>query len=800
MQQKVISNSFNVNVVYDGENGKDGKGVVSVNIYYLASASVPPTPSGAPPQTGWADDGNSLIIADNADKHLYESSCSTYTDGSYSWTRPVDDGLIRDMASAQEQFALSDSATAQPTSGWATSVTPQKGKWIWSRTVLTFKNGSTKVVGVQCVGYCGEDGFNAVRLDISNEMDMISTTAALRIDTARTVETTVRLFDGATEVDISSATVSTSGGPASSIATATQSASGKGRKLSWAFKAGQTMAAAYEITVSYTYKSVAYTAVFTVSASKGEAVWQLKPSMSAIPFQRNSDNTLTPASRAIGLSLVKIDGGSTATYTSVQTGLTVRYSTSSMPSSASAGTGWSSGNITVANSAENLYIALFNASGVLLDRETVPVVKDGAEGKGIKLTLNRNGAYTDAQWDTWCAIGHTESWSYSSGDPSFTDCRVGDIFVIAGSSSDTGRNHVAQFRCTAVSSSSITGVCISHIADGESIQGAAGHTGRFYYFAGTYDGTPRHYKIEATQAPYVKVGGEFYMLDLGGVEPGTIPYAATEAPSDSSTEWTKMQSAFAYYIAQAFFGENAYLGSFIINGDWMITKYGLIFDSTGVAHPIDDTHSYGGYSTSNAYTLFNPSYPNSSQEDVLNFCPAWAVDGMVGRQYHNGVYDTNKAGSVSIDSAGFAVKWGGEGFRVGSEGLQRYDSVRDAWLPMYNKRNIIVDKNSGAYYMPTDVDYLVNGYYNPGQDIYRQIYLPNSANMPDGAVITVRGLSGCYADVRRHPNSNDILTWGDSPSVEYVEVESADRVEFVLYKGSGVTRPTWYINWFDQQK
>jgi hypothetical protein len=116
---------------------------------------------------------------------------------------------------------------------------------------------------------------------------------------------------------------------------------------------------------------------------------------------------------------------------------------------------------------------------------------------------------------------------------------------------------------------------------------------------------------------------------------------------------------------------------------------------------------------------------------------------------------------------------------------------------MYNRRNIIVDKNSGAYYMPTDVDYLVNGYYNSGQDIYRQIYLPNSANLPNGAVITVRGLAGCYADVRRHPSSNDILTWGDSSSVEYVEVESADRVEFVLYKGSGVSRPTWYINWFE---
>ena len=48
---------------------------------------------------------------------------------------------------------------------------------------------------------------SVVRLDISNEMDMIPTTAALRIDVARTVETTVRLYDGSSEIDISAATI-----------------------------------------------------------------------------------------------------------------------------------------------------------------------------------------------------------------------------------------------------------------------------------------------------------------------------------------------------------------------------------------------------------------------------------------------------------------------------------------------------------------------------------------------------------------------------------------------------------------
>ena len=558
----------------------------------------------------------------------------------------------------------------------------------------------------------GKNGENAVRLDIDNEMDTVPTTSSLRIDVARTVETVVHLYDGVTEVDISGATLTVSGGPSSTVATSSQAASGKGRKLSWAFKAGQTMADAYNISIAYTYKGAALTATFTVTASKGEAIWQLQPSMSAIPFQRNADNTLTPASQAVGLSLVKIDGGSTATYTSVQTGLTVRYSTSSMPSSASAGTGWSSGNITVANTATNLFIALFNASGVLLDRETVPVVCDGDKG--------------------------------DQGD-----------------------------------------------------QGPVGHTGRWYEYYGDYAEVGNvQISNTADHGWFIKRGSYFYMLIAGNgvsVYTSTAPTTAT-----SNTNWEYMGGDRKYYIGEAFFGSYAHLGSFIINGDWMLSQYGYLYVSASdvrTVNPMDQK-----YGSDLCYTYFNPSDPTcTGSASYPKFAPAWAVDGLAGKQYHNGRSGSD-ASFISLDDDGFAVKWGGEGIKVGSSGLQRYDDVRKAWLPMYNRRNIIVDKNSGAYYMPTDVDYLVNGYYNPGQDIYRQIYLPNSANLPNGAVITVRGLSGCYADVRRHPSSNDILTWGDSSSVDYVEVESADRVEFVLYKGSSVTRPTWYINWFEIER
>ena len=523
---------------------------------------------------------------------------------------------------------------------------------------------------------------NTIRLDISNEMDMIHTTSALLIDTARTVETIVQLYDGSTEVDISAATMSVSGGPSSTIATFSQAASGRGWKLSWAFKAGQTMAAAYNITISYTYKNEAHTAVFTVSASKGEPVWQLKPSLSAIPFQRNSDNTLTPASRAVGLSLVKIDGGSTATYTSVQTGLTVRYSTSSMPSSASAGTGWSSGNITVANTADNLYIAMFNASGTLLDRETIPVVKDGEKGassftshvfkrQNSQPSAPSGGSYSSpvpSGWSDGIPDGSAMVWMstriFSSDGQApqqsawttprqMTDTADFDVEFSSVASPNPPSGHPnTNTQWSNTSSSSTIWMATSEYHNGtwsdwqvakikgekgdkgdqgnkgdkgdKGDQGSAGHVGRWYYFAGEWDaGTS--YLFEATKAPYVKRGNNFYMLDCAAwasTQQSSATYTSRgqdPASYNSGNPWSPMTAVFKYIITEAMFTQNAYLGSFIINNDWMISQHGTV----------------NGAASTN-YTAFDPNHPNDNTGS--NFIPNFAVDGKTGTSYQKKGY------------------------------------------------------------------------------------------------------------------------------------------------------------------
>lgn len=302
--------------------------------------------------------------------------------------------------------------------------------------------------------------YSTLRLDITNEIDSVHTDSAGKITAARTVETVVHLYDGATEVAMNAVTVT--GGPVTSgtgkIAEHSQTASGNGRKLSWTFIAGKTMSAAYEITVSYTYNNNQYTAVFTITASLDQPIFQLKPTLSSVSFSRLSTNALTPSSRDLELSVIKLDAASTQEFVfgSFPAEVLVRYSTSAMPANKDAGknwgesdstTGisWSSGKMTLSSSVAigNVFIAMFNTAGTLLDRETIPVVKDGKNGEGINsadvvFAINQSGTTEpgdDADWET--LVSDLESSSHPENDYLWQATKV--TYTIGGNTAYTGK-------------------------------------------------------------------------------------------------------------------------------------------------------------------------------------------------------------------------------------------------------------------------------------------------------------------------------------------------------------------------
>lgn len=194
-------------------------------------------------------------------------------------------------------------------------------------------------------------------------------------------------------------------------------------------------------------------------------------------------------------------------------------------------------------------------------------------------------------------------------------------------------------------------------ADGVSVRGK---TGRFYYYAGVFKQQAR-YSIEETQAPYVKMGNSFYMLDNRGVEPATLPWSPSTAPgTEGDTAWTLMSSLHQYYIAQAFFGENAYLGSFIINGDWMLSQYGTLKDSAGNVTVVNASNVNTPFNSKVPYAWFDADDPMGdsvpSQGDY-KFIPNFAVDGLTGKTYQNDAYIRGEVHATSGEFSGSKNKY-----------------------------------------------------------------------------------------------------------------------------------------------
>lgn len=134
--------------------------------------------------------------------------------------------------------------------------------------------------------------------------------------------------------------------------------------------------------------------------------------------------------------------------------------------------------------------------------------------------------------------------------------------------------------------------------------GPRGKIGRFFYYAGEWNdfASTDSFLVNDAQAPYFYYNNNYWVFNPE--TNGTYTMSEMGAPSSSSTNWQIMTSDFKYIITEAIFGSYAHFGSFIINGDWMISQYGTI---------------NGSQSTS--YTKFYPEFING-----CSLCKSFDVD------------------------------------------------------------------------------------------------------------------------------------------------------------------------------
>lgn len=149
----------------NGQNGKDGKGVRSVDVLYYLSTSSSSLVGGswltAPP--AWVNG-----------KYMWSKTKVTYTDNTTSETSPVcitgskgsdgtngsdgEDG--RGISSIIEQYYLSTSSNSLVGGSWSTTPpTWENGKYIWTRSVITYTdNTSTTTSPICSTGSTGATG------------------------------------------------------------------------------------------------------------------------------------------------------------------------------------------------------------------------------------------------------------------------------------------------------------------------------------------------------------------------------------------------------------------------------------------------------------------------------------------------------------------------------------------------------------------------------------------------------------------------------------------------------------------
>lgn len=144
-----------------GSPGAAGKGIQSITEHYLASASS----SGVTTSTaGWTTTMQTMTATK---RYLWNYETIKYTDGTSPDSTPVIIGVYGDqgipgadgrgIVSTAIAYQIGASGTTAPNGTWSTSVpAAQKGKYLWTRTTVTYTTGNPTLL--YSVAYYATDG------------------------------------------------------------------------------------------------------------------------------------------------------------------------------------------------------------------------------------------------------------------------------------------------------------------------------------------------------------------------------------------------------------------------------------------------------------------------------------------------------------------------------------------------------------------------------------------------------------------------------------------------------------------
>lgn len=541
-----------------------------------------------------------------------------------------------------------------------TDVTVLLGKRFASQTPITQDMETIPVSHVRN----GQDGTgaNAVRIDLSNEMDSIPTDVDGKVLSTVYLSTDARIYNGATPETSGVNAVSVGrianiqGTVNGSVPPVSNLTDGLGN-VRWVIPANTVLTAdKYRAQIQFQVNNIPYFAYFTATVVKsGEEgvspeILSLLPSPNQIIFSKDSSGTIPSTSKTLSLKIKKTIGNTTEVKDVDQSGLTIRYSTVAMPATVSDGTAWS-GDISIQSTVtySNVYIAAFDGN-TLVDTETIPIIKDGVDGvdyiiqssiESIKIPSNQTstskavtfkfyskaGGADKQAFDTYFTIyTRNNSGFYSLNYPPISSLYHYTSVSRTFNSITTNVSAIVIYIWGANSSSVPTGNPQSYppenypylakfeipiIKDGDDGQaGARGALGRSYYYAGEFNSQDesKHYVVNDAQSPFflhIESGQKRYHVFNPAESPQSGDMTMKEMWEESDGNWNNapwevMNNDFKYLITQAIFGAYAHLGSWIFNNDYMLSEK----DKDGVPR---GQRAYNGMDDNQLTTGFIPS-------------------------------------------------------------------------------------------------------------------------------------------------------------------------------------------------
>ncbi|MBQ9204726.1 MAG: hypothetical protein IJ155_10875 [Prevotella sp.] len=364
-----------------GYYGEDGKGIVSADVMFCIISG-----TGTPADIAdWQTTVAQLSLSDSTKEYyLWQATYITYTDGTHAYTGKVCLGQVKDFASVTEQYALGTASAA--TGNWQddTPPAPQKGSYLWTRTKLVFANGSISYLpsaAGYCLGYYGEDGTSPWLADLDNEMVSVACDAQGKTTEVFDKTVNVKMWHGSQEQSL--VVLSTTSHTGMDITTSQSE-----KTVSIHIDQGTEIAQVTDIIVTIACEGsddqtlhIYVNGVRPGSNGQPATVFDIVPSLSSIVLDK--DKTLKPESQVTCKVLKKV--GNAAAVDATSDDGTLRFRKNEDITSPSQGTAWASGgkNVVVSCTASDRYVtfAFFDLNGTLLDKEIVPIIHDGTDGK-----------------------------------------------------------------------------------------------------------------------------------------------------------------------------------------------------------------------------------------------------------------------------------------------------------------------------------------------------------------------------------------------------------------------------------